>query len=371
MSMNIDLNNEIKLFNPNLIVEKASMPPASWYSSPSFYELDKDAIFNKTWQPVARISELVEPDSYKSGCFSEIPWVITSNKNGELKAFHNVCRHKGREVVTGNGTAKDGMLTCGYHGWQYGTKGDLKRIPRQDKSLLDFDESTMGLKPMALETWGHWIFINPDSEAKPLAENMKPLNDKLQMRNWTNLKYHSNKSWDIGCNWKVYVDNYLDGGYHIPHMHPSLNSQLDMSSYNTDLFDTYSIQSSPATKKDNSVQGLSAQIRIGDGSIYAWMFPNLMINVYGDCLDINLVQPVDENNCRVYYEFYFLNTDDNEFMESSIKQSDITQQEDIEICESVQVGMKSGHYSPGRYLPNIEQGEYHFHQLLAKRYAES
>ncbi len=368
MVYSLDIAREIKGFNPELNVNQASMPPASWFSHKDFYTLDRDKIFNKTWQPVARIEEINKPNSYKAGCISGLPWVICSDKNGTLKAFHNICSHKGREVVTGTGKAPDGRIACGYHGWLYGTDGELKRIPRQDSSLENFNKLEHGLKPMALEVWGHWVFINPDPSASSLNQSLKELTKRLESRQWMNLKFHSHKSWDIACNWKVYVDNYLDGGYHIPHMHPSLNQQLDMSSYKTELFDSYSIQSSPPTKKDQEVQGVSAQARIGQGSIYAWMFPNFMINLYGDCLDINWVIPISESSCRVYYEFYFLSLNDKDFIASSIKQSDITQVEDIEICESVQVGMNSGHYTPGRYVPNIEQGEHHFHKLLSQYY---
>jgi choline monooxygenase len=212
----------------------------------------------------------------------------------------------------------------------------------------------MGLPPIAVEQWGPWVFINPDTSARPIAEAFADLGALLARRNWTGLRFHSSKHWDIACNWKVYVDNYLDGGYHIPHMHPSLDAQLDMSSYRTECFDLYSIQTSGG-----------ASTRIGEGAIYAWTYPAFMINVYGDCMDTNRVEPIGPDRCRVYYEFFFADSVPDDVIAASIAQSDITQREDIEICESVQVGLRSPSYDRGRYAPQVEIGEHHFHRLVA------
>jgi len=175
--------------------------------------------------------------------------------------------------------------------------------------------------------------------------------------------------WEIACNWKVFVDNYLDGGYHIPHMHPTLDAQIEMGSYHTEMFETSSLQTArPAGRNDERI-AFDADDRIGPGAIYGWIYPNFMLNRYGPCLDSNHVVPLGPDRCRVDYEFYFLDVDGPEarsFIEQSIEQSGVTQREDIAICESVQVGMRSGAYRPGRYAPRIEVGEHHFHRLLAR-----
>ncbi|MBN4059209.1 hypothetical protein JYT22_00995 [Endomicrobium sp. AH-315-J14] len=163
----------------------------------------------------------------------------------------------------------------------------------------------------------------------------------------------------IECNWKVYVDNYLDGGYHIPHMHPSLDAQLDMETYRTEIFERYSVQTSGAASDGPD--------RIGSGALYAWMFPNFMINRYGPCMDSNHVVPLGPDRCRVDYQFYFTE-DARHLTEESMAQADVTQKEDIAICESVQRGLKSESYDRGRYAPTVEIGEHHFHRLLAADY---
>jgi choline monooxygenase len=355
----LDLETEIARFDVALPIERALMPPASWYTEPAFDHLDRAALFTKTWQPVARVSDLAEDGDYRAGCFASMPWLVARG-GGQTRAFHNACRHKGREVVRGAGRAEE--LVCGYHAWKYDLEGRLTSAPRI-AGIEDFDRTEMSLPPMGCEVWGPWVMIHGDAHAPPWSVGVAQLAELLDARGWRTPQFHSAKSWDVRCNWKVYVDNYLDGGYHIPHMHPSLDAQLDMDSYRTHCFEDYSIQT--------SAPGSGEGGRIGAGAIYAWIFPSFMINVYGPCLDTNWVEPVGPDSCRVHYQFYFQPGTSTDFIEASIRQSDITQREDIEICESVQIGLGSPSYDRGRYAPRVEMGEHHFHILLAKRYAQS
>jgi choline monooxygenase len=360
----VDVARELDRFDPTLPVERASMPPASWYASPAFDELEKRTVFARSWQPVARVAELGAPGAYVSGCLAGEPWVVVRGATGELRAFSNVCRHKGREVVTGSGVA-DGALVCGYHAWAYGFDGRLERAPRI-AGILDFDRDAMSLRPLRVEVWGPWVFVNADPAAAPLAPRLAPLEASLEGGGWSRLRYVDKVEWIIECNWKVYVDNYLDGGYHIPHMHPSLDAQLDMKSYKTELFDGFSVQTSAPTSSDAELQsGLDAGARIGTGAVYAWLYPNFMLNRYGPCLDTNHVVPLGPSRCKVLYEFHFLgDAADDGFVRASMEQSAVTQREDIEICESVQRGLASRSYDPGRYAPRVEHGEHQFHRLL-------
>jgi len=360
------LLEEVSRFDPTTPLEEAEMPPAAWYVDPQIHDLEKKAVFSKCWQVVARRDQLQYKASYITGCNAGIPWVVLRDSQNRLRAFFNVCRHKGREVVTGQGRDLNDELTCGYHAWKYHLNGELKSAPGIG-GIKNFNPKDMGLTPMAVEEWGHWILVNGDIEAASPEKLWPQLSTYLEQRSWMDFRYHSGKEWRINCNWKIYLDNYLDGGYHIPHMHPSLNSQLEIETYRTECFENTCIQTSGAAKNN---------MRIGKGSIYAWTYPNFMLNLYGPCLDTNLVIPIDAHSCRVRYEFYFLadigplDKLKDDFINSSIEQSDVTQREDIEICESVQVGLSSGAYRPGRYAPALEKGEHHFHRLLEKSYRD-
>jgi choline monooxygenase len=344
-------------FDPSDPIERAWTPPAGWYYDAELYELEHRAVFHRSWQLACRVDEVKEPGQWRAGCFAREPWVVVRQEDGSVRAFSNVCRHKGREVVTDAG---EGPLVCGYHGWKYGADGGLKSAPKM-AGVQDFDKSAMSLPELRCETWGPWVFVNLDDGADDLADELAPLTEALDASGWGELKYYSSTSWDIACNWKVYADNYLDGGYHIPHMHPSLDAQLDMESYGTELFNRFNIQSSG---RGEGNQGG----RIGDGAIYAWLYPNLALNRYGSCLDSNYIVPVGPDRCRVVYEFFFHPDVPDAEIAASVEQSAVTQREDIEICESVQRGVVSARYHRGRYAPKLELGEHHFHGLLAADY---
>ncbi|MEM7154655.1 MAG: SRPBCC family protein [Myxococcota bacterium] len=360
-----DPRDELKRFDPTIPIAKAWTPPSSWYTSPEIYELERRHVFGRTWQPVARLATLQAPGAYASGCTASEPWVVLRDDEQRLRGFSNTCRHKGREVVQGSGQAD--ALVCGYHAWTYDLRGRLRSAPRM-AGIQDFDREQMSLPSLATESWGPWAWLNHDRQAPALLSRVRPLDERLARTDWGALRFHSSVSWTLECNWKVYVDNYLDGGYHIPHMHPSLDAQVDMASYRTECFDQFSIQTvDPSSAADDRTKVDPAE-RIGPGAIYAWIYPNFMINRYGPCLDSNHVVPLGPNRCRVDYEFYFIEGEGEDalaFVEQSIEQAAITQQEDIAICESVQRGLASRHYEVGRYAPRVEQGEHHFHRLLA------
>jgi len=362
------LAREIARFDPAPAIEDAWTPPGSWYTSPGICALERDAVFARTWQPVARVDEVPLPGDFVSGCLAGEPWVVLRDADGSVRAFHNVCRHKGREVVQGSGNAAE--LVCGYHAWTYRLDGRLKSAPRM-AGIRSFDKETMSLPPLRAEVWGPWVFVNMDPHAPPLAGQIPELTRRLEAGGWSGLTFHSRKTWDIACNWKVYADNYLDGGYHIPHMHPTLDAQLDMNTYRTELFGGYAIQSvDPAGGSDPRI-AFDAKERIGGGAMYAWIYPNFTVNRYGPCLDSNHIQPLGPDRCRVVYDFFFLETGGDaarRFIEASIAQSEVTQREDIAICESVQVGLGSRSYDRGRYAPRVEIGEHHFHRLLHRDY---
>ena len=356
------VQDEVLRFDPAIPIERAWTPPSSWYVSPELFALERERVFRREWNPVARVADLATPGAYASGVVAGEPWVVVRGMDGELRGFANTCRHKGREVVQGCGRAE--KLVCGYHAWSYGLDGTLKSAPRM-AGIQDFDRAAMSLPPIQVEVWGPWVFVNFDLAATALLERVPELDGKLQASGWDRLTYLSSTTWDIGCNWKVYVDNYLDGGYHIPHMHPTLDAQIDMTTYRTETFARSSLQSTGTSAVDDPRIDFEARQRMGDGALYAWLFPNFMLNRYGSCLDSNLVIPVGPDRCQVVYDFFFEEPAGSEdFIAESVAQSAVTQQEDIAICESVQLGLGAASYERGRYAPQVEVGEHHFHRLL-------
>ena len=136
------LRDEIERFDPAVAIEDASTPPAAWYVSPQLYALERAAVFGRAWQPVTRESSLEGAGAYASGCTVGEPWVVVRDEDQSLRAFSNTCRHKGREVVRGEGRAS--ALVCGYHAWTYDLRGRLRSAPKM-AGIRGFDREALVL----------------------------------------------------------------------------------------------------------------------------------------------------------------------------------------------------------------------------------
>ena len=361
-----DLRSLLAGFDPNLSLARASTPPAAWYTDPAFHALELDAVFARAWQPVALAHQVAAPGQAVGGVFARtIPWLVLRDAQGVLRAFHNVCRHKAAVLLQGEGRCD--TLVCPYHGWIYGLDGRLKTAPRLG-GIQDFDRAAQSLPPMAVERWGPFVCVNPDPLAPSLASQAPEITARLDAANWAGLTWLGRRSYPIACNWKVFVDNYLDGGYHIPNLHPSLDAQLDMPGYRTACFGRSSLQTSGPTARDDHGLDYDVGSRLGDGALYAWLYPTFMINRYGPVLDTNWIVPRGHDAIDVVFDFFFEDTEGPEaqaFIQRSMAQTHQTQVEDVAISESVQLGMGSASFDRGRYAPGVEQGVHHFHRLLA------
>ena len=179
----------------------------------------------------------------------------------------------------------------------------------------------------------------------------------------SNLHWFERRKYIIDCNWKVFVDNYLDGGYHVPHLHKGLDSVLDYSNYTIECGERHCLQSSPMVTTDNADV---AATRTGERALYYWIYPNFMINCYDGVMDTNLVRPLSVDRTEVIFDFYFADVSETarEQNLASVAVGDRIQQEDLDICASVQRGLKSRAYDAGRLSVRREAGEHLFHRLL-------
>lgn len=360
--MALNLEQEIRRFDPVIGAESATTPPATWYTRPEFHELDRHALLNR-WQPVGHVSFLDGANNFFSGDFAGEPYVVVRDEKGELRAFYNVCRHHATCIMGEKGHAKE--MVCPYHGWTYGLDGGLKRAPHMG-AQKNFSREKMGLRPIPIKTWGPLIFLCFSATPPPFPPEWEPLLAKLQATGLGNLQFAARKSYEIRCNWKVYVDNYLDGGYHVGQLHKGLAGQLDLDAYRIENFSTYTIQSCKGADESKAPVAGDTRERIGDEAIYAWMHPNFMINRYGSMMDTNWVIPLSHDRTLTVFDYYFMDTSEaaQPFITSSLTASDVVQQEDIAICEAVQKGLGSVAYDVGRYSSKLETGAYLFHQLL-------
>jgi choline monooxygenase len=351
----VDVRSEILAFDPEIPISKASTPPASWYVDPAFEPLERQAVFRRTWQVACRAEEVAAPGSFVAGRLAGLSYVVVRGEDGVLRALANTCRHKATEVCSGSGTAAH--FTCPYHGWTYRLDGSLRTAPRM-AGVEDFDRASMALPALAVEEFGPLVLICADRDVEPLRPRLEPLHQALEATGWRQLRWHSRRVYEVGCNWKAYCDNYLDGGYHVAHMHPGLAAQLDLDSYRTEVHDTWSLQ----TCRPSEAQAA----RTEGGALYVWLYPNLMVNRYGPCLDTNVVIPLSARRCQVIFDFWFDPAQrDAQWAAASADDSERTQREDMDVSERVQSGMETGTWARGRYAPRVEAGIHHFHRLLA------
>jgi choline monooxygenase len=353
----------LSTYDDHAPLERASTIPGPWYVDPRMAELERQTVFSKTWQLVGRVDQLRQPGQFLRATVAGEPIVAVRGADGQLRAFYNVCRHHAAAVVTEPcGIAQ--ILHCPYHGWNYGLDGSLKGMPEFD-GVENFDRKDNGLVPVRVDTWENFVFINLDPNAASLRNFLAGLVRRMEPLGVSNLHYFDRRVYNIACNWKVFVDNYLDGGYHVPHLHKGLNSVLDYKKYTIENEDRYCLQSSPMVESDEDVA--TGATRKGDRAWYFWQYPNLMINCYAGYMDTNLVIPVDTDHCTVIFEFFFDDISDarRAYNTESIVVGDRVQGEDLGICEDVQRGLKSRAYGAGRLSVRREAGEQLFHRLLA------
>jgi choline monooxygenase len=352
-------------FDPRLA--HARTPPAGWYFDPSMLGREKEKVFARTWQLVGRAEEVAEPGQFFTATVGDEPVVVARGADSRLRALSNVCRHRAGPVAAGRGTCA--AFRCGYHGWSYALDGKLSATPEW-VGVEEFDRAAHALPEFRVETWGALVFVNLDPGCEPLSETLEDIPARLARRDLSSMKFALRKEWTVECNWKVYVDNYLEG-YHIPIVHPALNRELDYARYRTETKRFYSIQHSPI-RADSATR-----LKVDEGAEeneaqYFWLFPNLMLNVYPDNYSTNLIVPLSPERTLTVFEWYFDEPETEKSQEAlrrTVEFSDEIQIEDIQICEAVQRGLRSRTYAQGRYSVKRENGVHHFHGLLAEFFA--
>ncbi|HXG66439.1 MAG TPA: SRPBCC family protein [Blastocatellia bacterium] len=347
----------------------AATLPARWYIDPQILEQEKEKIFARAWQLVGRAEQVAGPGDYFTAMICDEPIIVARGADEKLRAFSNVCRHRAGPVAAGQGRRK--VFQCGYHGWTYSLEGRLLGAP-EFGGVECFNREETCLPQFAVETWAGLVFVNLNPHAAPLAATLEDLPSRIKRLDPAAMKLAARKDWYLDCNWKTYVDNYLEG-YHIPIVHPGLNREIDYAQYRTETKRYYSIQHSPIKKVEGAKLRRAENLDDNEAQFF-WVFPNLMLNVYPDNYSTNLIVPLGPERTLTVFEWYFRDPETPEVKEKirrTVEFSDEIQLEDIRICEDVQRGLRSRLYSQGRYSVKRENGVHHFHGLITQFFAES
>ncbi len=373
--MSNSLREKLSLFDPDLPLEHAATVPSLWYFDSEIYAAERRAVFAGTWQVVGRSEQVAEPGSFVTADVAGEPILAVRGSDGVLRAFFNVCRHRAACVVN-DASGRATRLRCRYHGWTFDLAGRLIGTPEFD-GVADFRREDNGLVPVSVDTWGPLVFVHLSENPPPLAEFLAPMGDRAESMSLESLRFVERREYELRCNWKVFVDNYLDGGYHVNTVHLGLAGVLDYSQYRTEIAGNTALQTCPiqSTPSSSTVQSFNCStvstVRTGT-AYYWWVFPNFMLNAYAGVMDTNLVLPLGPDRCRVIFEFYFADTDApaaRQFIAESIAVAEQIQHEDVGICEEVQRGLASRSFTTGRFSVRREAAGYHFHRLLARRLA--
>ena len=362
--MEPSLNDILDSYDAAAPLAQAYTIPAAWYTDPRVAHLELQSVFSRNWQAVGRLAQLEKPGDYITASVANEPIVVVRGRDGKLRAFYNVCRHHAMTVMNEPcGHAEH--MRCPYHGWTYNLEGELRGMT-EFEGVKNFERADHGLVPVCVEPWENFVFVNLDPNAASLHDFLGSLVKLVKPLGFGQLKFVERRSYIQNCNWKVYVDNFLDGGYHVPHMHKGLNSVLDYTNYTIENVDRCCVQSSPVSV-DAKSEASAAATRKGDRAYYFWQYPNFMLNWYEGYLDTNLVLPLGVDRCEVIFDFYFGDTSEANlpYVRESMGVSELVQQEDIVICDGVQRGLSSRAYQAGRLSVRREAGEHLFHRLLA------
>lgn len=348
-------------------ITKAETLPATFYKEQRVFDDLKDKVFLKSWQWIGdehqvALSPSVHPFVLLDGFLTE-PMVLTKDNDDHINCLTNVCTHRGNLIALYPGENK--KLTCMYHGRRFNLKGEFEHMP-EFNAVKNFPRPCDNLHKFPLKKWGPFLFVglNPTFDFQQVIDKMKervgflPLNDFI-------LDASLNKQFVFDAHWALYCDNYLEG-FHVPFVHKELNEVLDYGSYKTEVYKYCNLQIGYTEDTKNIFDLPKNHMDSGKNvaAYYYWVFPNMMFNFYPWGLSINIVRPISINKTKVSFISYVY--DATKLNKGAGSNLDKVEQEDEDIVENVQKGVRSSFYKAGRFSPTREKGVHHFHRLLAE-----
>jgi choline monooxygenase len=353
--------------------------PYDWYTDATVLRLEQQHVFGRSWQYAARLDQVAEPGQLTTAWAGAVPVLLARGRDGELRGFVNVCRHRGHVLCDGD--ARRETIQCPYHAWTYALDGSLRSAPRADREP-GFDREALGLVPVSVDVFGPFVFVNPDTHAEPLADALGELPVLLAEGgiDVDALTFHARgESDEYACNWKVCVENFLEC-YHCAVAHPSLTKAIDVSpdAYGLEIRGRLSTQIGP--KKERVGAGLQpGSHTVSGGGVYDadgevdrgqfhFLFPSTVVNVMPGRPNLSIGPVVPRGPERTYrFLGYFVGPEvDAEWLEGYLALDDAVGAEDRVLVEAVQRGIASGGLPSGVLLPESEKLIAHFQSLVVE-----
>lgn len=342
--------------------------PWDWYVDPAVLRLEQERIFRRFWQYAGRADQVAGPGSFFTAGAGDVPVVVVRGRDGELRAFLNVCRHRGSLVCEGEGRRE--TLQCPYHAWTYDLDGGLRAAPRSEREP-GFAREELGLHPVAVAEWGPFVFVNPDADAEPLAETLGDLPERLAAGGVDvgALRFHRRSQSSYEANWKVCAENFLEC-YHCQVAHPGFSQVVDVSpdGYVLDESAWFSTQVGPV--KDAWRGDFDPTGEIARGQFH-FVFPNTTINVMPGRpnLSIGPIVPGGPERTTRFLDYFFAPDVDDAWIAEMLEFDDRVGAEDTVLVERVQRGVRGGGPAHG-VLFETERLIAHFERLLVAELAD-
>lgn len=314
-------------------------PPARVYSDPELWARERDRVFGHSWQFLGADVEAPAAGDWLAVDVAGKPVLAVRPEDGGFAGFHNVCRHRAGPLVEGRSGSCGRELTCRYHGWRYALDGRL-RSATDFGAAEGFDPRDYSLFPVRVESWRRLLFVSLNLQASPLRDLVAPVEAKMAERGLSGGSAVLRRSHELRCNWKTYVENYLEG-YHVPAVHPALAADMEMASYRVWVEGEASFQE--VTPKGGATDA--------NAGLWAWLWPNLGLNIYRNGMMLERMQPLGVDRTRLDYLYLY---DPDAGLESVLETSDRLTGEDIAVVEAVQRNLDAGVYDTGVLSPRHE-----------------
>jgi choline monooxygenase len=325
--------------------------------------LEQERIFSRSWQYVGHVGEVSEPGSFTATRVADVPVVLVRDRDDTLRAFLNVCRHRGSIVCQGSG--KRETLQCPYHAWTYGLDGKLVSAPRSSREG-GFDADELGLLPLRLETWGPLVFVNPRADAAPLSELLEDLPERIADAgvDLDGLRFHLRAEYELEANWKISAENFLEC-YHCAVAHPGFSAVMNVSpdAYGLETRRGRMSQHSPLRPEPRGGYDPSGEVEKGQ---FHLLFPGTVMNVMPGRPNFSIgpIVPLAPERTYRFLDYFVDPEADEAWVEEALEFDFQVGAEDRVLVERVQAGVRSGLIEEGRLLPESEKLVAHFQSLV-------
>jgi phenylpropionate dioxygenase-like ring-hydroxylating dioxygenase large terminal subunit len=372
-------------------VELAETLTPDAYRSEEFFALERERVFATSWVAVGCAAELREPGDVLVAEVAGRSLFVVRNRGGELRAFYNVCRHRGTRLLTGGECRVKRFIRCPYHSWAYDLDGACigtplftgSDIPADQREVFDmdgareFDRADYGLLPVAVEAWGPLVFVNLDGEAGALSEQLGDLPARTAGYRLDEWEIARASDYEVAANYKLVGENFMEY-YHLPWVHPGLVKVSPIEAHHrwqgAGMYTGMCTSPIAADSGDGgwqsgvpAIEGLSETDAVS--ARFLWLFPNVALNVLPNHLFVILAQPRGPG--ATHERTYLLTHPESRAADDGIDQLvafwDTVNREDIAIVERVQQGLESTPFPGGRLCYRFEEPLHRFQNMVADR----